>query len=1708
MKKAKVLSFVLAIALIMQLFAFTLLPAPTEVNAAITSADFLKTDGNVLRNQSGTGDIVTLRGTNFGGWLVQEGWMSPNGYGALGRTGWTATASSTAANESAANALDGDINTRWSTGTAQVNGQWFKLDMGSQQTFDQISIDAGPYTGDYPAGYLIQVSADGTNWTDVASGQGTSQELLITFGVQTARYILIYQTGSKANDWSIAELNVHMGDDYSVRKALYNRFGVAAADSLIDGYQNAWIQESDIDNVKNMGMNVIRVPFGWLELVDENGNWKAGAWTQLDWVVAEAAERDMYVILDFHAAPGGASPWASSGQAGPNPNRLWTNTSYQDLAVQIWQGVATHFAGNPAVAGYHLINEPVLGFPESDAQRQQKNDFLNRIYNAVRAIDPDHIIIMGSLGDLNATAGPSVYGWTNVMYTAHPYRMDEPKNWYAQNSLVEDKLRMVANTQKDWKVPVLMGEYSLYFFEDVWAKWMSGMNDMNVSWTNWSYKVRGTQSESGGGNWGFYNTNTNPVPDINKDSSTTISSKWSKFTTANFQTNTNLINLVSKYTNGSMEAARFPIPENGWIATASSTESGGSAANALDNDFNTRWSTGAYQASGQWFQVDMGSAKTFDRISIQTTDNDKGDFPVGYQVQVSNDGTTWTTVRSGAGFGFKMVILLPTQTARYIKLVQTGSSTTNWWSIAEFDVYRTQPVTLSQTGLPYQDSSLSVDQRVADLMSRMTTNEKIGQLLQVERYTSPDDVRKYGIGSVLSGGGSAPAPNTPRAWADMVDVYQNAAMSTRLQIPILYGVDAVHGHNNVYGATIFPHNIGLGATRDADLVKRIGSATAKEVRATGINWDFSPCLCAPQDDRWGRGYEGFSESPGLVGEMGAAYTEGMQGLPTDSSFLKGSKIVATTKHWIGDGNTVNGDDQGDAPMSDQDFEPFIKPYIDAIDRGARSVMIHLGTNNGAPFHSHYHLITEVLKGDIGFSGIVISDWNGANRLDPDYATALKLAINAGIDMFMEPDNWKSKDFVGAMNYLLSSGQVTQARIDDAVRRILRVKFEAGLFEAPYTDRSLLASFGGAEHRAIAREAVRKSATLLKNEGHILPLSKTAKIFVAGNQANDIGYQSGGWTISWQGSPGYVTPGTTILEGIQQAVSNSANVTYSKTGIGAAGHDVAVVVIGESPYAEMFGDVGTGQPRANLDLSSGWPEADQDVLDQVKASGVPTIVIMQSGRPMNIASRLPDWKAFIAAWLPGSEGNGIADVLFGDYDFTAKLPLTWPSSFDGNAIKVNAGDANYYPLFPFGYGLNTTASHTKEVPGIIQAENFNAASGVQSEATADINGGLNIGWIDAGDWMDYRVNVPAAGTYSVRLRVASPTGATGAIQLKENALTLSTYDVPNTGGWQTWTTISQDVTLSAGVQTLRVSAVAGGWNLNFLEFVPLNATASGNLLSNAGLETGDASGWTTWNNGTSGLGVDTDNPYNGTYKMTYWAGVNYQQLTSQTKTVPNGTYRFSAWVRSSGGQRSLHLYAKNHGGVEKIAEIASNATGSWTKYTIDNIKVTTGQVEVGVWADAFAGNWTAFDNFVLEPANELSNAGFESGNTSGWSETHIGALAQKADIDNPFVGSYQLKHYDAAIYQQTTSQLKSVPNGTYNFSVWVRSGGGQNALKLFAKNYGGVEMNTAIGSSAIGSWTRYTISNIQVTNGQIEVGVVSDANAGNWAVFDNFELIKQ
>ncbi|MGE5611864.1 MAG: glycoside hydrolase family 3 protein [Bacillota bacterium] len=577
----------------------------------------------------------------------------------------------------------------------------------------------------------------------------------------------------------------------------------------------------------------------------------------------------------------------------------------------------------------------------------------------------------------------------------------------------------------------------------------------------------------------------------------------------------------------------------------------------------------------------------------------------------------------------------------------------------------------------------SYDPQVKELLSKMTLDEKIGQMTQPDQESMKDlsDVENLFLGSVLSGGSSDPKDgNSLEAWTNMYDTIQSHALKTRLGIPLLYGVDAVHGHNNVIGAVIFPQNIGLGCTRNPELIEKISRITAEEVRATGINWAFAPCVTVPQDDRWGRTYEGFSEDPDVVKVLGAAAVRGLQG----SDLSQPLSVLACAKHFIADGGTTFGSargnallDQGDTRVDEQTLRKTHLPgYVTTVAAGVGSIMPSYSSWNGVKCSASKYLMTDVLKNELKFEGFLISDYNAIDQIDPDYKKCIEISINAGMDMVMVPSRYR--EFITGLKELVTAGKVPTSRIDDAVTRILRVKFAMGLMDknrSPLADRTVQNTFGSAAHRAVARQAVRESLVLLKNQNKALPLSKQAKrIHVAGKNADDIGNQCGGWTIDWQGRSGHVTTGTTILAAIEQTASSKTKVTFSKDGSAATGADIGVVVIGETPYAEMFGD------RRDLAVS---PE-DVAAVTNMKKAGIPVVVILLSGRPMIIDSVLSQADAFIAAWLPGSEGQGVADVLFGDYKPTGKLSYSWPRSM--SQIPVNLGDSTYDPLFKVGYGL--------------------------------------------------------------------------------------------------------------------------------------------------------------------------------------------------------------------------------------------------------------------------------------------------------------------------------------------------------------------------------------------------------------------------------------
>jgi beta-glucosidase len=562
------------------------------------------------------------------------------------------------------------------------------------------------------------------------------------------------------------------------------------------------------------------------------------------------------------------------------------------------------------------------------------------------------------------------------------------------------------------------------------------------------------------------------------------------------------------------------------------------------------------------------------------------------------------------------------------------------------------------------------------LLAKMTLDEKIGQMVQVDMAALKDksDVKKYFIGSVLSGGGSDPADNRPETWLHAVTEFRALALQTRLKIPLLYGIDAVHGHNNILGAVIFPHHVGLGATHNPSLVEKAERVTAEEIEGTGIQWAFAPCIAVSRDIRWGRSYESFGESPELVSEMGAAAVRGFQG-----SKLNTHSVLACAKHFAADGGTQNGKDQGNAVCDEATFRKlYLAPYAAAIKAGAGSIMVSYSSWNGEKMHSNKYLLTDVLKNEMGFKGFLVSDWAAIDQLSSDYKEDVEKSINAGLDMVMIPfgpgDKNNYSEFIADLKDLVATGKVSQERIDDAVRRILTVKYQMGLFENQTTDPALTAAIGSPQHREVARECVRESLVLLKNSNNLLPLKKNLKhIAVVGKAADDLGMQCGGWTIDWQGKLGNVTTGgTTLLAAIKKAVSADTEVTYSPDGNDLKPADVIIVAVGEEPYAEFKGD------RQDLNL----PPTDAALIAKAKATNSRVVTLLYSGRPLVLNSALDQSDAFVAAWLPGTEGEGITDVLFGDRPFKGKLPRHWPANNEQLSADNTAGGA----LFSIGFGL--------------------------------------------------------------------------------------------------------------------------------------------------------------------------------------------------------------------------------------------------------------------------------------------------------------------------------------------------------------------------------------------------------------------------------------
>ena len=737
-----------------------------------------------------------------------------------------------------------------------------------------------------------------------------------------------------------------------------------------------------------------------------------------------------------------------------------------------------------------------------------------------------------------------------------------------------------------------------------------------------------------------------------------------------------------------------------------------------------------------------------------------------------------------------------------------------------------------------------VESTVASILSSMTIAEKVGQMVQAEiSNVTPNQAREWNLGSVLNGGGTWPNGqySSVADWVALADSFYEASTDTSdggVGIPLIWGTDAVHGHNNVIGATIFPHNIGLGATNNPQLMREIGEITALEVAATGIDWVFAPTLAVVRNDTWGRTYEGYSEDPEIIRAYAGEIVKGLQG--EGDNLFGPANVIATAKHFVGDGGTENGIDQGNTVVSEDVLRNVhSQGYFSALEAGAQTVMASYNSWNGSKLHGNQYLLTDVLKQQMGFDGFVIGDWNGHGQVPGCSDDQCAEAIMAGVDMIMVPSAWQS--LIQNTIAQVENGTIPMSRINDAVSRILRVKIRAGYGDKVKPSERLYANnsslIGAPAHRAVARQAVRESLVLLKNSDNILPLDRNLDVLVAGNGANDIGQQSGGWTVSWQGltnANNSFPGGTSIYQGIQSVVNSAGGTTRLSTNGNYSGSkpDVAIVVFGEPPYAEGAGDL------SNIEYQAG-NKSDLALLESLKAQNIPVISIFVTGRPLWVNKELNASNAFVAAWLPGSEGGGIADVIFkaanGEikHDFTGKLSFSWPKTT--NQLILNRGDENYDPLFAYGFGLSYQDTDTlgdslatdngngqpdiiHTVPGIIEAEQFSAMFGIQTETSTDsgggTGGGINVGYTDIGDWLEYNIDVQNAGTYTIEYRIASLGGSDGFTTLI-NGSQIDQQWVPNTGGWQSWVTKSATVNLQPGSQTLRINAIGNLWNMNWI-----------------------------------------------------------------------------------------------------------------------------------------------------------------------------------------------------------------------------------------------------------------------------------------------------
>ena len=827
---------------------------------------------------------------------------------------------------------------------------------------------------------------------------------------------------------------------------------------------------------------------------------------------------------------------------------------------------------------------------------------------------------------------------------------------------------------------------------------------------------------------------------------------------------------------------------------------------------------------------------------LSSNDNGLRDTPVTYSLEsaathgtatVNADGTATYSPNSGYSgsdsFSYTIVDTDGDSATATVSISVTPDSSASTWPAVNSVVTE------------------DVDAAVAIILADMTLAEKVGQMVQAEiSQVTPAQVRDYNLGSVLNGGGSWPnGKNSSLAdWVSLADSLYQASTDTSdggVGVPVIWGTDAVHGHNNVIGATIFPHNIGLGATNNPSLMRQIGEATALEVAATGIDWVFAPTLAVVRNDSWGRTYEGYSEDPEIVKAYAGEIVTGLQGDASDR--FGPAHVIATAKHFIGDGGTQNGVDQGNTVVTEAELRDIHgQGYFTALAAGAQTVMASYNSWNGSKLHGNDYLLTDVLKQQMGFDGFVIGDWNGHGQVPGCGDTQCAQAIMAGVDMIMVPYAWQ--EFIANTIAQVESGTLPLSRIDDAVTRILRVKLRAGFADkvkpSARTHANNSALIGAAAHRAIARQAVRESLVLLKNSDNLLPLAPNSNVLVAGSGANDIGQQSGGWTITWQGTGNSNSnfPGaTSIYAGIESAVTAAGGTARLSTNGSFSGTapDVAIVVFGESPYAEGVGDL------TSLEYQPG-NKSDLALLQSLRDQDIPVVSIFLTGRPLWVNAELNASNAFVAAWLPGTEGAGVADVIFKtpagatNHEFSGKLSFSWPNS--ASQLAVNRNDSSYDPLFAYGFGLSYQDTDTLgdnldtsgsgggqsdsifSVPGTIEAELYAAMSGIQTEASTDSGGGTgggrNIGYVDTGDWLQYNIDVQTPGSYLIEYRVASELGSSGFATLVDG-IELDRQSVPNTGGWQNWVTLSATIDLQAGEQTLRINAVGPSWNMNWVRF---------------------------------------------------------------------------------------------------------------------------------------------------------------------------------------------------------------------------------------------------------------------------------------------------